>query len=263
MKTFQLYTDGSCLGNPGPGGWAAIIRDGKKEKILVGHESLTTNNRMEMLAVIEGLKWIRAQKNKSAPRVEIFSDSRLLIHSIQQGWKRKSNVDLWQELDTVREGLECHWNWVKGHAGHEFNERCDRLAVAEAEKLKAQLKSKKKRHESGGSIAKKSESAPQSEKFDCNSCGKTSEGLLGYLKESKLIRVDCVHCGEYIKFASPTPTILERAKRRPLMTSQQIAAFVQKCTQQGQPLSEKQQKKFKAMTVKEAQDFLEKQKGLF
>lgn len=129
MRTIKIYTDGSCLGNPGPGGWAALVIDGIKKIILRGNEIYTTNNRMEMKAVIEALKWMTAHKTKTA---EIFSDSNLLIQSITKNWKRKKNKDLWTELDKNLKNKNIEWTWIRGHAGNSRNEEADRIAVAES-----------------------------------------------------------------------------------------------------------------------------------
>jgi ribonuclease HI len=136
MKTVTLITDGSCLGNPGPGGWAAILRHGERKKEIWGSEPQTTNNRMEMMAVIEGLAAI-AEPCKV--RVEI--DSEYVKNGITQwihqwkrrGWKTASkqpvkNEDLWRKLDAALAGHELEWHWVKGHADHDDNNRCDELA---------------------------------------------------------------------------------------------------------------------------------------
>ncbi len=140
----ELFTDGACLGNPGPGGWAALLRYKGTEKELAGGEPLTTNNRMEMLAVIEGL---RALTRRS--KVEVFTDSQYVQKGITEwihGWKKRGwrtadkqpvkNADLWQVLDAARGGHEVKWTWVRGHAGHAENERVDQLARAEAEKFR-------------------------------------------------------------------------------------------------------------------------------
>lgn len=136
-----IYTDGSSIGNPGPGGWAAIIHDGTQEHTLSGGEAHSTNNRMEMTAVIEALKWLAKGKNALSSRAEIRSDSKLIIESITKGWKRKKNKDLWAELDTVLEklaarGIEIKWTWVKGHHVDRTNLRCDEIAQRESRQRK-------------------------------------------------------------------------------------------------------------------------------
>ena len=150
-KSVRLYTDGSCHGNPGPGGWAAILEYGPKSRELFGNAPQTTNNRMEMMAVIEGLRALR-----EPCQVEVWTDSRYIVDGMTSwlaGWKARSwktasrqpvkNEDLWRELDTESQRHEVSWNWVKGHAGHEQNERCDRLAndaIAEIEELSSKGK---------------------------------------------------------------------------------------------------------------------------
>ncbi|QEL54384.1 ribonuclease HI [Chromobacterium paludis] len=133
----ELYTDGACKGNPGPGGWGALLRYKGKEKELFGGERGTTNNRMEIMAVIQGLSAL----NRPC-RVVVYTDSQYVQKGISEwihGWKARGwktaakepvkNADLWQLLDDARNRhLEVEWRWVKGHAGHEFNERADQLA---------------------------------------------------------------------------------------------------------------------------------------
>lgn len=138
MKKVELFTDGACSGNPGPGGWGAILRYGDTEKELSGGEADTTNNRMEMTAIIEGLRAL-----KSPCDVAIYTDSKYVLQGATEWiakWKRNDwktadkkpvkNVDLWQALEEALRGHKVQWNWVKGHAGHPENERADRLAVA-------------------------------------------------------------------------------------------------------------------------------------
>ena len=131
-----IYTDGACSGNPGPGGWGAILRFGGHEKELQGGETETTNNRMELTAAIEALN---ALKRPCA--IDLYTDSTYVRSGIREwmaGWKRKNwrtaankpvkNADLWQALDAARERHDVTWHWVKGHAGHPDNERADELA---------------------------------------------------------------------------------------------------------------------------------------
>jgi ribonuclease HI len=134
----ELFTDGACSGNPGPGGWAAILRSGAHERELSGGEAHTTNNRMEMTAVIEGLKQI-----KRGSHVTIHTDSRYVLDGASKwlaGWKRKGwrtadrkpvkNEDLWRRLDEEMTRHRITWRWVAGHSGHPENERADSLARA-------------------------------------------------------------------------------------------------------------------------------------
>lgn len=124
--TIFLYTDGAASGNPGPGGYGVVLRCGPLSKELSGGYKLTTNNRMEMMAVIVGLEAINWDK----AQVQVYSDSSYVVNTITQGWKRKKNHDLWMRLDAQLSRLDVKFNWIKGHAGHPDNERCDALAVA-------------------------------------------------------------------------------------------------------------------------------------
>jgi len=128
MTATQIYTDGSCLGNPGPGGWAYIIRDGKRDIEGHGSEPVTTNNRMELMAAIQALSALPDSRS-----VVLHSDSQLLIKTMALGWKRKKNQDLWDALDQVCARHQITWQWVRGHDGHRENERCDRLALRAAQ----------------------------------------------------------------------------------------------------------------------------------
>ncbi|HPH95614.1 MAG TPA: ribonuclease HI [Anaerolineaceae bacterium] len=133
-----IYTDGACSGNPGPGGWAALLRSGKHQKEISGGEDQTTNNRMELTAAIEALRAL----NKPC-RVLIYTDSEYLQRGVtewmagwkRRGWQRKEgplkNADLWRSLDELLDVHTVEWQWVKGHAGHAENERVDQLARQE------------------------------------------------------------------------------------------------------------------------------------
>ena len=125
--TIDIYTDGSCLGNPGPGGWGAVVVTDGAERELAGGERATTNQRMEVTAAIKGLASVPA-----GSAVTVHSDSLYVINTMTKGWKRKANTDLWPALDAVVGERTVTWQWVKGHAGHPMNERADRLAVAAA-----------------------------------------------------------------------------------------------------------------------------------
>jgi ribonuclease HI len=144
LSLVQIFTDGACKGNPGPGGWGALLRMGATEKELSGGEALTTNNRMELTAAIRGL-----QALKRPCRVLLTTDSRYVMDGLtkwihgwrKNGWKtadRKpvKNADLWQELLAAAAPHRVEWKWVKGHAGHDENERVDQLASAEALKFR-------------------------------------------------------------------------------------------------------------------------------
>jgi ribonuclease HI len=145
-KTVELFTDGSCLQNPGPGGYGAILRFGNREKELSEGFADTTNNRMELLAAIKGLEAL-----KESCHVILYSDSQYLVNGISKGWAKKwqkngwkraknepaLNSDLWQRLLDALEQHDVELHWVKGHAGHPENERCDQLAVNAAQAAKA------------------------------------------------------------------------------------------------------------------------------
>lgn len=139
MKTVTLFCDGSALGNPGPGGYGAILRFGEVEKIISGGEKHTTNNRMELLAVIEGLRAL-----KEPCKVTLVSDSSYVVRGINEwlgGWVKRNfakvkNPDLWNEYLNVSKMHTVHGVWVRGHNGHPENERCDEIARTEAEKFK-------------------------------------------------------------------------------------------------------------------------------
>lgn len=143
MKHVDIYTDGACKGNPGRGGWGTVLVYGTAEKELSGGELLTTNNRMELMAVISGLEAL-----KVPCEITLTSDSRYVIDSITKhwvdGWQKKHwmrsandpvpNTDLWQRLLRAAEPHTITWVWVRGHNGHPYNERCDALAVAAAQR---------------------------------------------------------------------------------------------------------------------------------
>ncbi len=142
MKQVDIFTDGACKGNPGPGGWAAILRMGAHEKELVGGEPETTNNRMEMTAVLRGLAALT-----EPCAVTVHTDSRYVIDGMTQwifGWQKRgwvnaakkpvANEDIWRELIAAARPHKVQWQWVKGHAGHPENERCDALASEEAKR---------------------------------------------------------------------------------------------------------------------------------
>lgn len=147
-KVVSLYTDGACSGNPGPGGWGAILEYNGKEKELSGGDKETTNNRMEIMAVIEGLSAMR-----EPCRVTLYTDSQYVANSISKGWakgwqrngwikgdkKKALNTDLWEKLLSLLEIHEVDIIWVKGHAGHPQNERCDKLATDYIQRLKASV----------------------------------------------------------------------------------------------------------------------------
>ncbi len=144
MKEVKVYTDGACSGNPGPGGWGAILVYGAREKALSGGESHTTNNRMELTAVIRGLAAL-----KEPCSVEVISDSSYVVRAVADGWLEKwmkngwrnsqkksvPNQDLWNLLLLQLNRHAVSFTWIKGHAGHPYNERCDAMAVEESRKF--------------------------------------------------------------------------------------------------------------------------------
>ncbi len=140
MKKVQLITDGACIGNPGPGGWACVIRFGEHSKELWGSEKHTTNNRMELMAAIKGLEML-----KEKCEVNVTTDSQYVMKGITEwihGWKKKGwvtaskapvvNKDLWLELEFETQRHQTTWSWTKGHASHADNNRCDELATTAA-----------------------------------------------------------------------------------------------------------------------------------
>lgn len=144
MKKIILYTDGACSGNPGPGGWGALLIYGKIEREISGGEPDTTNNRMELMATIQGLKQL-----KEPCAVTIYTDSKYVLQGFTEwlpGWKKRGwktadkspvkNVDLWQALEQAASTHQLQWHWVKGHSGDTYNDRVDALAVAAAQRLK-------------------------------------------------------------------------------------------------------------------------------
>ena len=146
MKKVCIYTDGACSGNPGPGGWAAILSYNGHERELSGGEPATTNDRMELIAAISALEAL-----KEPCEVELWTDSQYLARAVNEGWlagwkrrgwRRKEgelkNPELWQALDALLARHKVSFNWLKGHDGHEYNERCDALAVAQRDKFSRQ-----------------------------------------------------------------------------------------------------------------------------
>ena len=139
----EIYTDGACLGNPGPGGWAALIIDNNQERILSGNNEMTTNNRMELLAVIKALETINHHLE-----ITIYTDSKYVINGITSwiknwktnDWKSSSktpvkNIDLWKILDVNSQKQNIKWVWVKGHSGNNYNDKVDKIARNQAEIL--------------------------------------------------------------------------------------------------------------------------------
>lgn len=136
MKRVEIFTDGACRGNPGKGGWGALLRHGDSERELCGYQAQATNNQMELMAAIQGLEALKQPCN-----IVLTTDSKYVMQGITEwihGWKKKGwknaagkavkNKELWQRLDAARQGHEIDWRWVKGHSGHAENERVDALA---------------------------------------------------------------------------------------------------------------------------------------
>ena len=143
MKTVSVYTDGACSGNPGPGGWGAILMCGEHKREISGGEANTTNNRMELMAVIQALSML-----KEPCIVDLWSDSQYVINGLGKGWAKEwkargwkkadrkpaLNSDLWDRLLTLTDTHSMRYHWVKGHAENKYNNRCDELAVSESQK---------------------------------------------------------------------------------------------------------------------------------
>ncbi len=153
MKKVTIHTDGGCEGNPGPGGWAAVLRYGEKRREISGGEPATTNNRMELRAAIEALRVLTERCT-----VELHTDSEYVRNGITKwvhGWRKRGwmrtpteavkNAELWRELDEQARRHEIAWRWVRGHTGNEGNERCDVLAGAEIAKIKREIPAERRR----------------------------------------------------------------------------------------------------------------------
>ena len=143
MKQITIYTDGACSGNPGPGGWGAILQYKDTERELSGGEKQTTNNRMELIGAISALSAL-----KEPCEIDLYTDSQYIVNAINKGWlegwkaknwKRKDgelkNIDLWQEMDNLLNNHTVTFHWVKGHSENKFNNRCDELAVIQRDKF--------------------------------------------------------------------------------------------------------------------------------
>lgn len=138
MAEIIIYTDGSCLGNPGPGGWAFIILEGEKRTEGSGHDKDTTNNKMEMTAVIEALKHLHKKHKTDLQKLNIhfFIDSNLIVQTLTSNWKKKKNLELWAEIEKLSAWQNIKWDWIKAHHTSELNNAVDELANAEAHKAK-------------------------------------------------------------------------------------------------------------------------------
>lgn len=149
MQNISIYTDGGCSGNPGPGGWAFVVLDGENERRMSGGEAATTNNRMELTAVISALNLAAGFPDPQTRRISLYTDSQYVKNGITQwinnwvrnGWRTASkqpvkNQDLWQALYEVERRLPVDWFWVKGHAGNPYNELCDSLVQKEMDRFR-------------------------------------------------------------------------------------------------------------------------------
>lgn len=170
MKKVKIYSDGGCVGNPGPGGWAALLVHEEKQKLISGGELATTNNRMELTAAIEALRAL-----KVPCEVEFFTDSQYLRKGISEWvalWKRRkwqtinktpvANAELWRELDTLAARHKVTWHWVRGHSGHVENEKCDEAARAEIDKIRSKFTKLEMKSALEEFLAKKDQNPAQS-----------------------------------------------------------------------------------------------------
>ena len=155
MNKIRIYTDGGCSGNPGPGAWAYILLDPREENRDAGFRAETTNNRMELQAVIESLQAVRKRPDAASARIELFTDSQYVkngisewIHNwIKNGWKTRSkqpvkNQDLWKQLWNLSSAVSIQWRWLQGHAGDPYNEACDRLVQEAIKKGRSSRRTK-------------------------------------------------------------------------------------------------------------------------
>jgi ribonuclease HI len=244
MKKIIIYTDGSCLGNPGPGGYGVLIEPNGNEIILRGGEASTTNNRMEMMAVLEALKWVADNTGRNY-EVDIFSDSSLVVNSMKHGWKRKANLDIWGDIDNAMSALQnikINWYWVKGHSDNHFNQKVDEIAVEESNKFNKSEKTKLPTELADG--------------YFCQKCNKKVDGRLSYNSEADMIRVDCENCGSYIMFAEKNPKNLKEAKKRILASKTQLEKIKQIKEDQGETVGEKEMKKLKTLTREQAEKLI-------
>jgi ribonuclease HI len=153
MEKIQIYTDGGCSGNPGPGGWAFVMSKEDREFRASGCDRATTNNRMELLAVIKALEEVRKMPDFQGIKIELYTDSEYVKRGITEwikNWERNGyktaakkpvkNQDLWMTLKDLSDGLALNWNWVKGHAGNRLNEECDGLVQERIAEIKSKLR---------------------------------------------------------------------------------------------------------------------------
>lgn len=195
MTSIDIYTDGSCKGNPGPGGWAfAAVQDEKVIHEASAGDPDTTNNRMEMRAIQHALEW--AHEN-NYDEIHIYSDSKLLVNTLNNGWKKKKNTDIWADIERILIKLNTKkktFNWVKGHANNKFNEHVDQLAVAAAPETKP-----RSAKQEGGA------------EFFCKKCNTDVEPKLIHNKKAGMVKAVCSKCNAYLKFVSPTQENIKKA----------------------------------------------------
>jgi len=218
MPHLKLFTDGSSLGNPGPGGFAFAVFDDQQLIYQKAYSSAsTTNNRMEMAAMAEGLKFLAS--NYQDQKIQVYSDSSLVLNTITKNWKRNTNLDIWERVDAAivlckKQNLQINYNWVKGHAGNIGNELVDKLA----QKAAREIASKNNNNRGKITTPKPSPSPlrldlhtePENndlrakiteQTFLCGNCQKATKGHLSQKSPTSPVRVDCLSCNKYIKFA--------------------------------------------------------------
>jgi len=253
-EKITIYTDGSCLGNPGPGGWAVLVLHDSKKLELKGGEPETTNNRMEMTAILNALKWLNKNVKDGHARIELFSDSSLLVYSLTKGWKRKANIDIWKQIDEVydalnKKGINVGWNWVKGHSTNEYNAHVDEMAVSESKK------------QPRGKVVTKS--SKKSSDYYCANCKKNVKGDMSFLPDSQMIRVDCENCGKYIMFGEKTVKNLLLAKKNILISKKQLEKVKGIMLNHGKQIGENELKKLKTWSKQKAEKFINDDNSLF
>lgn len=200
VKNFTIYTDGSCIRNPGNGGWAFYVKE--INLLKSGGESHTTNNRMEMEGVIAALRFL--EKN-DFEKAEILCDSKLILKTITENWKKNKNTDLWTKIDSLILKLrdkKIVWQWVKGHAGEKYNEMVDTAAREEALKI-----------ENKKTVKALEKNTEKEEVFFCNKCQISVEPNFQLLEKSALLKAICSKCNSYIKFAKKSSKNLKKAKK--------------------------------------------------
>lgn len=214
-----IYTDGSSLGNPGPGGWAFLHEDGHE----AGNAPYTTNNRMELTAVIKALEF--AKKSHHNAHIRICTDSNLIVNTVTKHWKTKQNTDLWDQLFTLLDELDVIFIKVEAHKHDVLNNQVDELARGAARKIEKQQ------------VAEAHESDPNT--ITCSKCGYSGIGLYGWMDDQSLIRVDCPKCRSFIAFAPHTKENLGLGRKRPLLTAHEVNSFYEKLKHAQKSISKK------------------------